>query len=490
MQLLDNRRIPGSEFNSAARHPPPQCHPGTRQTLQGKISSWLVDPQRDCRMLWVLGPAGVGKSAVAQTVADHYSGGLLGAAFFFSGLSQRDDPYRVIPTIAHQLARQYPDYKQIITRRFADDSSILEKTLRTQFNELIIEPFRFLAAVRPPHLQQPCLIILDGLDECRGEEEQCEFIQLISDHVRQVKNFPLLWMVCSRPEWHLKSLLADSDFQITCIREELEIDDTEARDDVFHVLSDGFDSIRRKYRDRLSITWPPLTSLNQLADAASGHFGFASTVLGFVGDRDCGDPGGQLNICIQILKDGRVLESKNPFRALDLLYTHILSRVPVDILPITMTILGFSIFVHSHQLSAQVQANFLHLDQSAFYHSLQKLHSILRVPEPRQADMKSIEFYHASFGDFLKDPNRSNIFALDQANIYSNLQDHALCWYQCTLLDSLSLFFIAYENFSQISLDITLTVSQTIPWSPHATKKNWILSQLRDFASYFLIFYV
>lgn len=94
----------------------------------------------------------------------------LSVAFIFSRLNQRNDPYRVIPTIAHQPACAYDDYKRIITHRFADGSRILEKNIRTQFKQLIIQPSQ-LATTRPSSLQQPLLTILDGLDEQLGEEE-------------------------------------------------------------------------------------------------------------------------------------------------------------------------------------------------------------------------------------------------------------------------------------------------------------------------------
>jgi hypothetical protein len=40
------------------------------------------------------------------------------------------------------------------------------------------------------------LIIIDGLDECESQRAQCEFIELIGDHLRSFPDFPL---ICSRP---------------------------------------------------------------------------------------------------------------------------------------------------------------------------------------------------------------------------------------------------------------------------------------------------
>ncbi len=200
LQLLYQKRIPGAEVDSSARDPPPKCHPDTRKSLRGRIVDWVQHPNRRWCMLWILGPMGIGTSAIAQTSAEELNiSGRLGAAVFFSRPNNRDDPDGVIPTLAYQLADTNPEYKRIVAERLADSPTLLEKNFRTQFKELIIEPFRFLMNKHPELVREPLLIILDGLDECKIKEAQCEFVELISDHLRQVKDFPLLWMICSRP---------------------------------------------------------------------------------------------------------------------------------------------------------------------------------------------------------------------------------------------------------------------------------------------------
>lgn len=120
-------------------------------------------------MLWILGPAGVGKSAIAQTIGEHCKTDGRGAAFFFSRLGHRDNPLQTIPTIAYQLAVRNPSYKHIITERLANDITILEKDLRSQFKELILAPFKVLKEQGALTPQRSLVIIVDGLDECNGE---------------------------------------------------------------------------------------------------------------------------------------------------------------------------------------------------------------------------------------------------------------------------------------------------------------------------------
>ncbi|KAF9440529.1 hypothetical protein P691DRAFT_104023 [Macrolepiota fuliginosa MF-IS2] len=273
-----------------------------------------------------------------------------------------------------------------------------------------------------PHIvREPLLIILDGLDECKDKQAQCEFIDLISTHVREVKEFPLRWMICSRPEWYLKSTLSDADFHGVYERKEVEVDDPEAREDVKRLLETGLGKIRKRYKDRLPDGWPPKHHLRYITTAASGHLGFVSFILRFIEDEEYDDPDGQLQICVGFLGGGGKIGVINPLHALDLLYRQILSNVPRNRLPITMRILGL-VASHPDSLhSSDNQAKFLNLDQTIFHQSLQHLHSVVYVPPTEASSTTEIRIYHASFSDFLSDSHRSGEFYLDPAVVIRDL---------------------------------------------------------------------
>lgn len=121
----------------------------------------------------------------SQTIAEEFkTTGRLGAAFFFYRPNKRDDPGTVIPTLTYQLAIRHHEYKRIVTERLVDDPTILEKYHRTQFKELIIDPFHVIVTQHASTVPEPLLIILDRLDECDDEGAQCELTELISGHVR------------------------------------------------------------------------------------------------------------------------------------------------------------------------------------------------------------------------------------------------------------------------------------------------------------------
>lgn len=377
----------------------------------------------------ILGPAAAGKSAIAQTIAEEFEDlGRFGASYFFSRPNDLDDPDTVIPTLAFQLASGHHHYKGVISQRLADDPSILSKNRRTQFRKLIIEPFQYLMSQNKASTTEPLLIIIDGLDECKGQEAQREFIKLIGDHTRSVDEFPLFWMICSRPESHLKSLLANPHWPITCQREELVIDDTEAQQDAMRILRSEFDKIRHDNEDRLGIDWPSEADLRLIAVAASGHLGFASFIIRFIDDKEYNDPDGQLQVCLRFLGGSSMPGAINPLHALDLLYHRILSDIPADVLPTTKRILGICIVYPNSPLSARDLAIFLGLDRDPFYRSVQQLHSVLFIPVASSAASANIRFYHASFSDFLRDPFRSGGFSLNTAAVHHDVAVRSLRW--------------------------------------------------------------
>ncbi|KAF9440353.1 hypothetical protein P691DRAFT_127182 [Macrolepiota fuliginosa MF-IS2] len=408
--LLLQKGIPQAQAYSSARAYPPRCYPDTRTELLTKISDWIPDRDRDHNMLWILGPAGVGKSAIAQTVAERsMEDGHFGAAFFFSRVNQWDDPSRVILTLAYQLQARDSGYKQLITQCLADDYTILDRDIRTQFRKLIAEPFRTLDDLQP--LRKPLLIILDGLDECEGEDAQCEFIELISAQKQSGKTSSLLWMICSRSESQFEQMLSDTDNPIDCQREEIFIEENE---DVYAFLRDGFERIRNDYRDLVPDQWPPEAHIQTLVHWSSGLFIIASSMLRFIGDEAYSDPISQLDVCLRFIGGSPVPGSTNPLFPLDLIYRQILSRVPTSNFPVLKRILCLAVLLSETmtKVSVRVMLDVLGLDVPSFYDAIRELYSIIDVPTSEQVDTKGIRFYHISFRGLLTDPNRSGNFCI------------------------------------------------------------------------------
>ncbi|KAJ3564807.1 hypothetical protein NP233_g8052 [Leucocoprinus birnbaumii] len=436
LQHLAPYTDPRAAVDSSARWPPPSCHPGTRVSIVNNLMSWLDDSSRLWNFIWLHGSAGCGKSAIAQTFAEKCSElGRLGAAFFFSRPNKRSDPKTVIPSLAYQLATNCPAYKTIIASQLSDDPQLLSKALPVQFRKLIIEPFAYLQHQGDTSVQQPFLILLDGLDECHGELAQCEFVKLISETVRVKKNLPLIWLICCRPEAHFRYIFSRI---VYCYKWELEIDE-ECRNDVDRYLRDEFYELQCKYN--IDSLWPPAERFAVISGGASGHFAFADTAIGYVGDEEYANPVQRLDELIAFIQHFELASVTNPLARLDLLYKQILSEIPDDIFPITWRIFGHLIYVSNVNCqvmhltkSAQILCNYLDVDQGTFYSALRRLYSVVFVPSPEDALDDRLWFYHASFQDFLCDKNRSGKFFIERDRAIRDIEMSLLHWHEVDAL--------------------------------------------------------
>ncbi|KAJ3574139.1 hypothetical protein NP233_g1970 [Leucocoprinus birnbaumii] len=445
LNMLLAKAMPDAMLHSEARSYPPRCNEDTRKTMRDGLLEWGLRDRAAQALLWLSGPAAVGKSAVAQTVAEAMKEeGRLGGVFFFSRPNNRSNPNVVIPTLVYQLILILPPYKLIIAQRLHEDPTILSQDRRSQFREFFTIPFITALAVRPLTRlnaelldllsRQPLLLVLDGLDECNDHNAQCELIQLIGRYVIEDGDSRLRWMVCSRPESHLKVVFSSSGLAGAVLRKKLQVDNKEAQADALRIIQKGFSDIRNRYPDHVDAGWPQESQVRFIAEQASGHLGFASFIIRFIGDEKYDDPSGQLDVCIDFLQRmGSSGFGPNPLHALDLLYSRILSDVQKNLLHYTDSILGMLVLYGQEKLSALTLANFLGLKKATFYGSLQRLHSVLMIPNPNEAHDNSIKVYHASFFDFLKDSARSGEFAVDEASIHFDIASSSFEWlrYYC-----------------------------------------------------------
>src|ERR1700716_1506524 len=98
-----------AQFDSSAQDPERICHPGTRQNVLKRIQDWIDNPSSTERIFWLHGPAGAGKSAIAQTIA-HSCGQpkVVATFFFYRSDASRNDGNMLFTTLAYQLAFSIP----------------------------------------------------------------------------------------------------------------------------------------------------------------------------------------------------------------------------------------------------------------------------------------------------------------------------------------------------------------------------------------------
>ena len=98
-------------------------------------------------MFWLNGMAGTEKSTIARTVAQFFAEQRqLGASFFFKkGKGDRSTASRFFTTIATDLAAHVPGLIPSITKAIDADPAIFEKTLKDQFEKLILQPLLIIS---------------------------------------------------------------------------------------------------------------------------------------------------------------------------------------------------------------------------------------------------------------------------------------------------------------------------------------------------------
>ncbi|KAF9453396.1 hypothetical protein P691DRAFT_64887 [Macrolepiota fuliginosa MF-IS2] len=428
LEHLVNYSMPDARYDSSARDPPPRCHPGTRTNLVESLQTILQEPNPKAKLIWLHGPAGVGKSAILQTLAEaEAERGKLGATLFFSRSNHRDDPQKVFTTLSFQFAVKDPSYQTYMTQRMAADPTFLDKSLPTQFKDLITMPFARHQLLDP----DGNIVFLDGLDECRDEREQSRIIELIHEFVLQYPTVPLTWVVASRPEPHIKASFSRAGARIQNYWEkEIPIDSKESIRDVEFYLHKEFTRIQQSYPDVIlsGELWPSEKHFLKICRTALGLFVFASTVIRFIDDPGYGNPVSRLK-CVLAIFDKSPQEKgieANPFQVLDRLYEQIMSNIPSDVLPTTKLLLGFvTLLGEFTDISPFFLCNLMGIEHHVLYGVLRRLHSVLKFPEMRRAAEGSIRYHHASFSDYLQDRGRSNIYHISLPNAGTHV------WHRC-----------------------------------------------------------
>ncbi|KAF9454280.1 hypothetical protein P691DRAFT_770717 [Macrolepiota fuliginosa MF-IS2] len=411
MNKLEEYTIPGAAFDDSDRDPPPRCHPDTRLAILQRAQNFFTNHQRNKNILWLVGPAGVGKSAIMQSLAENVSSStpsniILGSLFF--SVNGRDDGSKTFTTFAYQIAVHNSLYRRFVQNEVANDPKLLRKSLPTQFRKLIIEPF-IGGAFDESHRRY--LILIDGLDECNGNETQRQIVDLISSFCTA----PFVWIISSRPEPHITSFFTGA-VALACEKEEIVIDSDEAREDVERYLRDELGKLRPKYPALPSkAQWPREGDFIKLSAGANGLFAFASTAVRFIDDPESGDPESRLVEILEVIDNILSQPRDNdahPMAKLDALYSRILSRVPIRTLLTTKKVL-LGIDMTSTPNTDNHFAylcNWLGLASNIAYGALYQLHSVLDIPPQDDAHIKPLKYFHKSFRDYFFNFDRSGMF--------------------------------------------------------------------------------
>ncbi|KAJ8078043.1 hypothetical protein PM082_000247 [Marasmius tenuissimus] len=396
------------------------CLPGTRVEAIRNVYEWRTSEEQDHPICWLSGAAGVGKSAIAMTVAQdcEKEGALVSSFFFFRSDPKRNNPSALWLTIAHGLASSTEVMRSVIEERILTSPLIVDASLEHQFHELILDPaptwdwpgglwgfLNDLTCVSPATV--PNIIVIDGLDECGDEQIQLRILSIIQSAFQQVPHLPLRFLICSRPESWIRE--AFSDEPLFRLSKMIVLDDSlEARNDIRQYYLHHFQKIAtsRKYGQvPFPNPWPSGKDLEILVERSCGQFVYAATVIMFV-TLACNHPILQLRVILENTSPRHPGTSAYPM--LDVLYHFILSAHPYR--EELLRVLAAILILPGSLIPSPAHIELL-LDwpsgQVAL--TLRAMHSVLNV----RSSVDEIRPYHSSFGDYLVTQSRSRDFHID-----------------------------------------------------------------------------
>ncbi|KAG1810534.1 uncharacterized protein BJ212DRAFT_1526439 [Suillus subaureus] len=153
---LSEVTVKGAQYNSPECHPHPKCLEGTWVDLLKHIHGFLDSTEKN-QLIWLHGMAGVGKSAVAFTVAVRMRGlkmteemnikkQLVGTFFFLHKHMKCCTAGYFFVTLVYQLATNFPSIWNDVNKTIWDNPALLDPgtPLCDQMEALFLQPLWWL----------------------------------------------------------------------------------------------------------------------------------------------------------------------------------------------------------------------------------------------------------------------------------------------------------------------------------------------------------
>ncbi|KAL6229620.1 hypothetical protein BDW75DRAFT_245567 [Aspergillus navahoensis] len=419
-QHIDLGKLEGAieaGFESFSDRDEVQCLQGTRTELLQNIMEWAISPTPKS-IFWLKGMAGTGKSTISRTVArllkdtNH-----LGASFFFKrGEGDRGNAKKFFPTLTRQLMLWNSELRSGVQEALDHDPDIASKSLREQFEKLLLQPLLGLDQLgRQP---QTAVMVIDALDECKHDQDIRNIIRLLP-LLQKAKSVRLRIFLTSRPELPISlgfSEIGAHKYQGLALHE---ISEEVIEHDIYLFLQDRFTKI--KHDRNISQDWPGDNIIQELVRMSVPLFISAATVCRYIENSKL-EP--KLRLA-ELLKDQAKYISR-----MDKTYLPILTRLLDDqesdeleqqqLLQEFQAIVGVIILL-AVPLSINALSPFLGIGADQISNRLDTFQSVLSIPGGRDQPVRVL---HLSFRDFLVQTRTK--FLVDEPKKHTDIAKHCL----------------------------------------------------------------
>ena len=429
------------------------CIDGTRTTLLGEINTW-GDPNTDdqsSRVFWLHGIAGSGKTTIAHSTAVKFKQlGLLGAVFFGRrDHSEFNDPQKVLPTLAHQLAQVDFGYKDHVIKQLEVHRLSAEMSVSDQYDILF---HKYVTETSKKDTKTRRIFVVDALDECGEPATRQSLVKSIVRLSSSVR--PFYVFVTSRNEDDIHSQL------VTETTKEVNIFDYNADTDIRKYIYTFIANPTLKVKLRISEQ-----QIDSLTKLSSGLFIWISTVLRFLGDS------------FNYKRDlKQILAGSNHAGAvssLDQMYRTILNIVSgennVDNKIVVKEMLAVILSASKRKAmpTCMLAVIFSEVDEEGEIQMdiIRRLHSVVYV-DAEEDD--TLRIYHASFADFLQTKARCGDFFEEEAIINSKIVAQCLSYMSQNLkfnICGLESSFVLNKDVTDLQERIETNISQSLKYT-------------------------
>lgn len=390
-------------------------------TFLNDIYQSLDNPERS-QLIWLHGMAGVGKSAVAFSVAERMRGlkvteqtktetRLAGTFFFSRKKPNRSTTGYFFATLAYQLACNFPSVREDLNRAIHDNPALLDpnKSLRDQMEGLFLRPLRGLQFRLRNCL--PSTFVIDALDECVSKPELTDLISLLDQALRE-PNLPVIHiLLTSRSETHICNVIQKTEVRSLASKIPAGISGegmgtviisldgaVDVDKDIHRFLEHSFIELE----SHPGFPQPTTDELAQLASRAGRRFIVAFTMMKFI-EHGYQDPRDRLQVMLRFTSEllpgkevyelyNRILATcANPVRA----YLHLsVVAALADPLPI-------------RQISELLGPG----EGKDVEKTLVQLRSVIDIPTDSSLP---VNIYHSSVRDYVSDPSNCNLIEVQR----------------------------------------------------------------------------
>ncbi|KAF5312515.1 hypothetical protein D9619_003564 [Psilocybe cf. subviscida] len=421
LNKLYDRVATNAILNAGGRADEVKCHPGTRVDIISIVERWMDSEGNDSstpNLLWLSGPAGAGKSAIMQTIAERCKDRGVPAFnfFFFRADPTRSNAQPLVATLLYQIIKVSPLVRQAIATVLSNDPLLFAASIQDQFDQLLSKPLQGTPSLLGYPARRPIVLLIDGLDECdlRHNLSQKQIIQAV-DHLVVQENSPFLVLVASRAEPQIAMAFK----QLASPVQSIFLDDQYAPEKDIRIFVTGeFNKIKKSHNlaHTLSDSWPSADDTEAIVRKSSGQFIYAATVMRFLSNSSANPV-----LSLERVRGMAPATKNSPFSQLDAIYAYILSQA--DDQEAVKDFLAAKLFRNA----ADSQKDNLY-DRDT---PLLSITTILSIYDPSRYNLALLDscasdltailqflghemiFYHASFTDFLTDKSRSGDYHID-----------------------------------------------------------------------------